>query len=83
MYKLVCQKSAHLSFAPTAVLTSFLQMLIILGMYNFEKSKDDVKIDAKKPRTFLSKNVDIFIHDLKHSLTTVTLCDYLQTTVRI
>ena len=83
MYTLICKKSAHFSSAETVALNSFLQMLIILGIYNFEKSKDDVKIDAKKPRTFLSKNVDIFIHDLQHSLTRVTLCDYLQTTVRI
>ena len=35
MYKVMCQKPAHFLSAQMAVLSSFLQVFILLGMYNF------------------------------------------------
>ena len=35
MYKLICQKSANFFICPLVVLSSFLQMFIVLWMYNF------------------------------------------------
>ena len=35
MYKLICQKSAHFLSAQMVLLDSFLQMFIVLWMYNF------------------------------------------------
>ena len=36
MYKLICQKPAHFLLAQMTVLSSFFQVFIVLGMYNFE-----------------------------------------------
>ena len=36
MYKLICQKPARFLYAQMAVLSSFLQVFILLGMYNFD-----------------------------------------------
>ena len=35
MYRLICQKPAHFLSAQTALVSTFFQMLIVLGMYNF------------------------------------------------
>ena len=35
MYKLICQKPAHFLSAQMALLSSFLEVFIVLGMYNF------------------------------------------------
>ena len=51
MYKLICQKPAHLLSAQIAVLSSFLQMFVVLGMYNFEvRPKVPLKQSCKVPR---------------------------------
>ena len=36
MYRLICQKPAHFLSAQMALVSTFSQMFIILGMYNFE-----------------------------------------------
>ena len=35
MYKLICQKPAHFLSGQMALVSTFFQMFIILGMYNF------------------------------------------------
>ena len=35
MYRLICQKPAHLLSAQMALVSTFFQMFIVLGMYNF------------------------------------------------
>ena len=36
MYRLICQKPAHFLSAPMALVSTFFQMIIVLGMYNFD-----------------------------------------------
>ena len=35
MYRLICQKPAHFLSAQMALVITFFQMFIVLGMYNF------------------------------------------------
>ena len=35
MYRLICQKPAHFLSAQMALMSTFFQMYIVLGMYNF------------------------------------------------
>ena len=35
IYKLICQKQSHFSSAKMAVLSSFFEVFVTLGMYNF------------------------------------------------
>ena len=35
MYRLICQKPAHFLSAQIALVSTFFQMFIVLGMYNF------------------------------------------------
>ena len=35
MYRLICQKPAHFLSAQVALVSTFFQMFIVLGMYNF------------------------------------------------
>ena len=35
MYRLICKKPAHFLSAKMALVSTFFQMLIVLGMYNF------------------------------------------------
>ena len=35
MYRLICQKPANALFAQTALVSTFFQIFIVLGMYNF------------------------------------------------
>ena len=36
MYRLICQKPAHFLSAKMALVSTFFQMFIVLGMYNFD-----------------------------------------------
>ena len=36
MYRLICQKPAHFLSAQMALVSTFFQMFIVLGMYNFD-----------------------------------------------
>jgi len=38
MYRLICQKPAHFLSAQMALVSTFFQMFIVLGMYNFGTS---------------------------------------------
>ena len=40
MYRLICQKSAHFLSAQMALVSTFFQMFIVLGMYNFAIYRD-------------------------------------------
>jgi hypothetical protein len=36
MYRLICQKPAHFLCAQMALVSTFFQMFIVIGMYNFD-----------------------------------------------
>ena len=40
MYSLICQKPAHFLSAQMALMSTFFQMLIELGMYNFDSTEN-------------------------------------------
>ena len=46
MYRLICQKPAHFLSAQMALVSTFFQMCIVLGMYNFGA---DTKYYSLKP----------------------------------
>jgi glutathione S-transferase len=48
MYRLICQKPAHFLSAQMALVSTFFQMFIVLGMYNFEKGLKSVEILIEK-----------------------------------
>jgi hypothetical protein len=54
MYRLICQKPGHLLSAQMALVSTFFQMFIVLGMYNFVtrlKLKDKSTQEGEWPYT--------------------------------
>ena len=48
MYRLICQKPAHFLSAQMALVSTFFQMFIVLGMYNFcHRTKKCIHPDAR------------------------------------
>ena len=43
MYRLFCQKLAHFLSAQMALVSTFFQMFIVLGMYNFDKEAKSMR----------------------------------------
>jgi hypothetical protein len=41
MYRLICQKPAYFLSAQMALLSTFFQMFIVLGMYNFDATENN------------------------------------------
>ena len=62
MYKLICQKPAHFVSAQIALVSTFFQMFIVLGTYNFgfKKGKEVVspcfwyKCDIKQKKLLVA-----------------------------
>ena len=62
IYKLVCKKSAHFLFAQMAVISSFIQVLIVLGMYNVWKQGHSIS-GGRGGGEFVSNLVSLFVHE--------------------
>ena len=62
IYKLVCQKSAHYLSAQMAVISSFLQVFIVLRMYNFWKQGHSIS-GGRGGGEFVSNLVSLFVHE--------------------
>ena len=48
MYRLICQKPAHFLSAQMALVSTFFQMFIVLGMYNFAKGHKKARFQWDK-----------------------------------
>ena len=44
MYRLICQKQVHFLSTQMALVSTFFQMFIVLGMYNFEQPASEGKL---------------------------------------
>ena len=55
MYKLICQKTAHFLSALMAMLSSFFQVFVVRGMYNFDKNP------TRQARVFHSIENSVFL----------------------
>ena len=58
IYELTCAKPDYFLFAHMAFLNSFLQMCIVLGMYNFAfRAKSSFMCNSLDSRTYLGENL--------------------------
>ena len=55
MYRLICQKPAHFLSAQMALVSTFFQMFIVLGIYNFASVKDYITTSLAKFRYLKTK----------------------------